>query len=211
MAMQPAPIKQTDFAKLIGVSQGRLANWEIGKHDPPADILASAAEVLHVSQEWLITGKRPISLNESAHTYKLNPAPTGRLKIVGSASAGPGNGDHPDDDELDGVPAELCMPDYCGFIVEGDSMMPVLLPGDVAVFKIHRTEKFGYVWLIRRPDKNISVKKLEYDNGPVLHSVNPIYSPEIASGVELLGFLVGIWRIDGTETIIRHNPYGIRQ
>lgn len=43
-AMRPIP-NQTQFARMLGVTQARLSNWERGQHDPPAEAITRASEV----------------------------------------------------------------------------------------------------------------------------------------------------------------------
>jgi len=47
-------LSQRDFAKLIGVSNSRISNWEQGTHRPDVDILADICRVLEVSPSELL-------------------------------------------------------------------------------------------------------------------------------------------------------------
>lgn len=47
-------ISQRAFAKLIGVSNSRISNWEQGTHRPDVDILADICKVLEVSPSELL-------------------------------------------------------------------------------------------------------------------------------------------------------------
>jgi transcriptional regulator with XRE-family HTH domain len=208
-ALMDADLGQFEAARKLGITRNILANIVSGRTRCSDKLAAQIANLCSVPITQLL-GESAAN-DPVAELFRLRPGPTGRLRVVGAASAGPGNGDHPDYDELEGVPIELCRADYIGMSVQGDSMIPLLLPGDVAVFCEHHVEKYGYVWLIRKPDATVAVKRLVFDDTKVtIESLNPSYAVEDASGIELLGFLVGIWRTDGPETIIRHNPYGIK-
>lgn len=47
-------LNQKEFAKLIGVSNSRVSNWEQGINRPDADILADICKVLNVSPSELL-------------------------------------------------------------------------------------------------------------------------------------------------------------
>ena len=52
-------LTQKKFADLIGVSNGRVSNWEQGINRPDADILADICRVLEVSPSELLDVKLP--------------------------------------------------------------------------------------------------------------------------------------------------------
>lgn len=47
-------LNQKEFAKLIGVSNSRVSNWEQGINRPDADILADICKALNVSPSELL-------------------------------------------------------------------------------------------------------------------------------------------------------------
>ena len=47
-------LSQKEFAKLIGVSNSRVSNWEQGINRPDVDILAKICEILKVSPSELL-------------------------------------------------------------------------------------------------------------------------------------------------------------
>ena len=50
-------ITQKELADAIGITNGRLYNYEKGKTEPPAGILLDIAYVFNITVEELITGK----------------------------------------------------------------------------------------------------------------------------------------------------------
>lgn len=52
-------LSQKDFAKLIGVSNSRVSNWEQGMNRPDVDILATICEVLKISPSELLDINTP--------------------------------------------------------------------------------------------------------------------------------------------------------
>ncbi|MBJ6362687.1 helix-turn-helix domain-containing protein [Paenibacillus sp. GCM10012307] len=52
-----AGMKQSEFARLINLSQGRLSDIEQGKNKPSADTLIAVVNEFSPSAEWLLLGK----------------------------------------------------------------------------------------------------------------------------------------------------------
>ena len=59
-ARKQRALSQVDLARLVGVSQPAVANWESGVHDPRRLMLAKIADVLQVSADWLASGARSL-------------------------------------------------------------------------------------------------------------------------------------------------------
>lgn len=57
-ARKETSLSQVDLAKLVGVTQPAVANWESGVHDPRRLMLAKIADALKVSAGWLASGAR---------------------------------------------------------------------------------------------------------------------------------------------------------
>lgn len=53
-------LAQADLARLVGVTQPAVANWESGIHDPRRLMLAKIADALKVSADWLAGGARSL-------------------------------------------------------------------------------------------------------------------------------------------------------
>lgn len=47
-------LSQKEFARLMGVSNSRVSNWELGINRPDADIIAKICEVLTISADELL-------------------------------------------------------------------------------------------------------------------------------------------------------------
>lgn len=144
---------------------------------------------------------------------QLSPLPMGPLRIVGNVAAG--NGTFNVDNELDMllVPLSLCGEDRLGWTVEGDSMMPVLEPGDVAVFRESRQAKNGYIYLAKTKDEGLVCKQIKWNRSTNLWelvSINKAYPNVPMDGVELLGFMVGYYRVRGYHEKFESDPDGLK-
>ncbi|GHA83485.1 hypothetical protein GCM10009069_03470 [Algimonas arctica] len=65
-------LSQSEFAKLVDVSQPTIANWERGGHIPRPDALSRIAETLKVDTTWLLSGELP-ARQDPANQYLAKP------------------------------------------------------------------------------------------------------------------------------------------
>ncbi len=94
--------------------------------------------------------------------------------------------------------------------VLSDSCFDLLWPGDIVVFQKDETPHIGKIILFRSKDRLITIKQLKHDGKIfVLHPLNPAYEDEQAEG-EVVGFLVGIVRQDGSKRVTVYDSHGIR-
>ncbi len=49
-----ARISQTDLCQAIGAKQGAYSTWEIGKFEPPLDVVVQLASYFRVSTDYLL-------------------------------------------------------------------------------------------------------------------------------------------------------------
>lgn len=182
---------QAQFAQILGVERDTYKNWEYST-EPPQAIMDKA-----------------ISMGRGYQQVELRATPLAPIPVVGAVSAGPGSNIHPDMDQI-WVPTHMAQYDSCGWEAEGDSMMPWIQAGDIVVAKDHKVARAGYPFMIRRADGSASVKILAYHDGSWYYkSLNPSYPEETAEGT-LLGYVIGIYRIEGTLETIQFDPSGLR-
>jgi SOS-response transcriptional repressor LexA len=190
-----------DLAKRAGIENWQnIRNW-VKEGIRPRDG-KELDKALETAQE--IAEKKP---------KRVSPLPMGPLRIVGNVAAG--DGTYNVDNELDMllVPLSLCGEDRLGWTVEGDSMMPVLEPGDIAVFREYRQPKNGYIYLAKTKDDGLVCKQIRWNrttNVWELLSVNASYGQVPMEGVELLGYLVGYYRVRGYHEKFESDPDGLK-
>jgi SOS-response transcriptional repressor LexA len=95
--------------------------------------------------------------------------------------------------------------------VVGDSMFDLIWPGDMCVFQSSQSPKLGSIVIARTPRNEATVAQLKHDGTSyVLHKLNPKYPPVTAEQWEVIGYLVGVIRIEGTRRTAVFDPSGIR-
>ena len=62
-ARRNAGLTQKQLGDALGKGISTISEWESGKRSPDIDLLPTLAEVLGVSQAWLMTGDEPVRHN----------------------------------------------------------------------------------------------------------------------------------------------------
>lgn len=149
-------LSQLEFAKTLSVSQSSVSLYESGNRSPDNTFMSRFAEVFtDINLTWLITGE--------GEMYNLPTVKDGyltktlHLPILGDIAAGfPAEPIEPDQVEyLDVSTTALSMPPpYYVFTVDGESMLPVIYPGDIVVISgtWKGMELDGRICAFRTPD-----------------------------------------------------------
>lgn len=206
-------MKQTELARRLGISQQRLAGWEAGKHDPPSDVIVKAAATLEVSVQYLLSGRRLNPRDDVQGPKYPVSFPMVTMPYGGYVPASDWT-DPFDTEDLIEVDPKFDAPGRFVCTLEGDSMYPVLEPGDELVFQAyaHRRAKIGDIILARRSeDGSVTVKMLQHDGTEfMLKAVNPKHNAPTAEKWEGVGYLVGVVRKKGSFVRSDFDPEGIR-
>ena len=135
-----------------------------------------------------------------------------RIPVIGVVSAGQGTSNVDTAEHGVFVPMTLAQIGGVGWVVDGDSMMPALDPGDVALFREHRQPRRGYPFLLQR-DAEFRVKIIDYDavSGKwFLKSLNPAYPSEPMDDHVILGYLIGWYKVRGSRETTDSDPGGLK-
>lgn len=198
-------LTQHQMARALGIENpDQYRNWEY-RNGPPEDV-SNAMLRLAKAQGYVTESDdlRPVSLLFG---------PMARIPVVGNVAAGPGAHNVDVDQHGIYVPASLGQLGGTAFVVDGESMMPALEPGDVAVFKEQRQPRRGFTYLIKHPDHSYAVKNLDWssrDGQWVLVSLNPSHPTSPLHDSELVGLLVGWYRSIGSYEKLEADPNGLR-
>jgi SOS-response transcriptional repressor LexA len=192
-------LSQVDFADLLGISAGAVANWESRQNAPSNQNLGKIAEKLGVTVEFLLGETRdgeakPSALKEHGGPYwgTSNMAP-----IVSWASAGSARAFLDQGSDVEHIATNCKDPNCYALIVEGDSMEPnyrrgdvlIVTPriepvnGDLVVAKNHNEEVFFKIFhrsgsegaTVRFTSYNPAYPVLEYKSTD-FYFIHPIHS-----------------------------------
>lgn len=189
------------LARQIGINHTSVSKYVAGETDPRDDDV------------W---EQMTIALRGAQAARGLPPMPVKTTKlvkipVVGKAAAGEGTHNVDSDDFGIYVPANLAGPDHLGWVVDGDSMMPALEDGDVAVFRPASTPRSRLAFLVKSKD-GFRVKKMGWnssDNRWEMQSINRNYPDEPLGDSQLIGFLVGFYRARGSYEKIEVDIHGL--
>lgn len=199
-------ITQDGLDKRLGLNRGRTFSYKSGKANPPDAYLKAVAPLLGTTFEYLRYGEAPVV------DKPLAPVSFDRLPIKVVAAVPCGSWEDPSDTEdLIEIEAKFYGAKRFASRIVGDSCWPVLQPGDLSIWQREPSAPVGTIVLARDANNAATVKRLAYKDGRfVLESINPRYPNAEAETWSVVGFLVGIVRMDGTTEISFYNSGGIR-
>jgi transcriptional regulator with XRE-family HTH domain len=206
----PGRMSIIDLAERLGISHGRLSNWERGEHDPPPELIERIAQILRVNIEWLLGDPVPMHDPTAGITKPVHRAGSRIVPIFGAISAG--KPAHMISDAVEYYEMVEWGGDFerWGRIVDGWSMEPHLTAGDWAIFENRRWEPGHIVHAYR--DGEDTVKQVRFFNGVLtLCPTNEGYDQVDGRDWHIKGVCIGLVRMepDGAQTL-RQYPHGMR-
>lgn len=189
-----AGLTQGQLADAVGVKQASISDLETGKSQS-SSYSASIAKVCGVDALWLEKGQGEMVAKASTGTDVLYAPSESDYALINQYSAAGecGGGYLNDHVELrDGLAFKRDWLARIGAKAEnlaviyatGDSMEPYIFDGDVVLFDTSDTEpKHGQVFVVRRPDHSVSIKRLvqQLTGDWVIKSDNPDRTDEKVS------------------------------
>jgi SOS-response transcriptional repressor LexA len=197
-------LTQSEAGEMLGISRNYYANLEYGQHMPQ-----------RVADQLQALGYDPNSdLSESEmRPVSLLFGQMASLPVVGTVSAGPGTSNVDAEQDEVWVPMSLRQIGGVGYVIDGDSMMPALQPGDIALFKETYQPRHGFTFLLKKEGeyrcKNVGWRSGEW----VMQSLNSNKDryPDLSLlDWQIIGILVGWYRSVGSYEKLEADPHGLR-
>ena len=174
-------ITQIELARMCGVHQTAVSQWENGRTLPDKQTLMRLSDIFEVSVD-LLMGK-----NEPAAKKNLIP-------VLGYVRAGMPIGAYEDVLEYVEITDEMAaMGDYFGLRVTGDSMEPKICSDDIVI--IHKQDyiESGEIGVVLINNLDATVKKvIKKGTSLTLVPFNSSYDPMIFSPEEIMTLPVKI-------------------
>ena len=181
---------QADLAKSIGQSPSSITMYETGRREPDFETLEAMADVFNVPMSFFVTDGLPTNVMPIKALRKQT------VPLIGSVAAG------------QPIPAEESVEMYIdspsgadyALRVQGDSMSPTYLDGDIVYIKMTPAVTEGTVAVVL-VDDDACLKHVYYiSNGLQLVSDNPSYPPMIVTwpehdNIRVLGKVIGYTRM----------------
>lgn len=176
---------QVEVSKIIGISQNGYSDWETGKNRVDAVSLNKLADLYGVSVDYLLGG------SETPTNTVL------RIPVLGSVPAGIPLEAIEDIIDWEEIPQSLASggKEYFALQVEGDSMYPDYLPGDIVIVQKTPVCSSGddCVVYVNGYDATLKQVKLDEKHGTLtIVPKNPSYPPRTFSKEEIQSLPVTI-------------------
>lgn len=203
-AMELRNLKQVDLVQRTGIGKSSICTYLAGDYLPKQTNLYKLAKALSVDPAWLMGEDVPM---EWRGTSDQQPLPAGllpvemrRVPILGPVAAGVPILTDPEYGEYAALPEEARHVD-AALRVEGDSMTPRYLDGDLVLIRFQQDVDDGQIAAVC-VDDSITLKHVYHlRDGVQLVSENAKYPPmlytaENSDCIHVLGLAVGYLRWD---------------
>lgn len=174
---------QSKLALLLGVSRSTISMWEIGSSEPDNEALTKIAELFNVSIDSLLGRKfdnniEPISL----------PKNVIKIPVLGRIPAGVPLEAIEDVLEYVEISEELTRggKEFFALKIQGDSMYPEYLSGDIVIFEVSPTCETGDDCAVMVNGDDATFKRIERkENGIMVKPLNPEYETTFFTNEEI--------------------------
>ena len=189
-------------ADALGVSKQTVSAWKNGDRSPKPPTIATIASCFGVSPAWLAGASddaQPDAL--PGNLRRVSDLHTQRVPLIGRVAAGEPIMAEEDYETFVSAPVKC----DAALEVQGESMMPTYLPGDIIYIRRQSDVRDGPVAVVLLDDE-ATLKHVYHDpNGVTLISDNPAYPPmrftaDDYSYMGIYGVPVGYTRMFRSET-----------
>lgn len=168
-----ANLTQDELAQKLGVAKSTISMYENGNRIPNLAQLQKLANFYKVDMNYL-TG------NEASLPGNMYPAEENIVMVpkLGFVAAGLGCLAENEVVGYEGFAASSIKRghEYMCLEVKGDSMYPLLIPGDTVLVQVQRTVDSGKIAVVTVDGDEGVIKKVIYGSNWIeLHSINPMY------------------------------------
>lgn len=193
---------QGELSKATGLTQSAIAMYETGKREPKIEVMELLADYFNVDMNY-ITGKTDKTTMLSASA--IDAIDVIRIPMLGRVVAGDPQEAIQEAEEFLYIPAmgNKRSEDYFALRVNGESMEPNLLDGDIAIVHIQPDIDSGQIAVVLIDNQDSTVKRVfKSQDGITLVADNPaVFSPRFFTNddcltmpVRILGRVISIQR-----------------
>ena len=193
---------QGELSKATGLTQSAIAMYETGKREPKIEVMELLADYFNVDMNY-ITGKTDKTTMLSASA--IDAIDVIKIPLLGRVVAGSPQEAIQEADEFIYIPSmnHRRSDDYFALRVNGESMEPNLMDGDIAIVHIQPDVDSGQIAVVLIDNQDSTVKRVFITpDGITLVADNPaVFSPRFFTNddcltlpVKILGRVVSIQR-----------------
>lgn len=193
---------QGELSKATGLTQSAIAMYETGKREPKIEVMELLADYFNVDMNY-ITGKTDKTTMLSASA--IDAIDVIKIPLLGRVVAGDPQEAIQEADEFIYIPSmnHRRSDDYFALRVNGESMEPNLMDGDIAIVHIQPDVDSGQIAVVLIDNQDSTVKRVFITpDGITLVADNPaVFKPTFYSNeacttrpVKVIGRVVSIQR-----------------
>lgn len=184
--MDQYEINNAELSRILGVSESTVGKWVLKKAVPRMGIVEKLSIIFHIEKSDLIEDK----------TDKQSSLAKGvRIPVLGRVAAGIPIEAITDIEDWEEIPQNMTqMGEYFALKIEGKSMEPHMLDGDVVIVRRQADVDSGDVAVVLVNGNDATVKQVsKSENGLTLIGWNPaVYTPRTYTKKECQEFPVSI-------------------
>lgn len=176
---------QEDLGKLLGIQKAAVNKYESGRvQNIKRATLIKLAQILETTPEDLLGWSADMPKNiETLEETDMTPVP-----IIGRVAAGLSCVAENDIVGYENVTSSELTPNeqYAFLRVQGDSMYPIFIEGDLVLIRIQPSVDSGSYAVVTIDDADGVIKRVVYGKSFIeLQSVNPMYAPRRFEGADV--------------------------
>ena len=185
-AMNVRQIRATDLSRSTGISKASISQYTHGKYEPSGDTLCRLAQVLNVSEAWLMGQDVPMDIERDHLPKGLEPAHLRSFPVLGDIACGSPLLAVENRGDFISAPADVDA-DFI-LVAKGDSMIGArIFDGDEVLIKQAEIVNNGEIAAVILDDE-ATLKRFYFypdKHRMVLQPENAKYEPMIYEGKEL--------------------------
>ena len=177
-------MSQQELADLLGVTQATLSGWETEKYRIDNNNLIKCSEILDTTTDYLL-GKSNIDNNIE---FISLPKDVIKIPVLGRIPAGIPIEAIEDVLEYIDIPEEMTRggKEFFALKIQGDSMYPEYLSGDIVIFEVSPTCETGDDCAVMVNGDDATFKRIERkENGVMVKPLNPEYETMFFTNEEI--------------------------
>ena len=176
-------LSQAEFAKQINVAQNTVSNWENGNRSIDSEKAITIAEFFGVTIDYLLGN----NIDNNIELISL-PKDVIKIPVLGRIPAGIPIEAIEDVLEYIEIPEEMTRggKEFFALKIQGDSMYPEYLSGDIVIFEASPTCETGDDCAVMVNGDDATFKRIERkENGVMVKPLNPEYETMFFTNEEI--------------------------
>lgn len=182
-------VKQKDIAAMLDVTAGAVSQWESGSVNIDWRYATILAEKFNVTPEYLL------GETDSIGEMKTNKCAV-RIPVLGTIRAGIPVAAIEDIEDWEEITSDMAKNgEFVALRVKGDSMLPDIKDGDIAIIRRQETIESGQIAVVIVNGEEATIKKVRLSpDGIMLIGFNTaVYEPKFYSKEEIADLPVRIY------------------